>query len=183
MSESLSGSGKGRTCRLGSGNLHTVISGEPYSPHASHKLPGGCSTLSRADGECWTSFKVQRAESLLSTKPMDVWLTEKGVHSTHTGTHSHCTEPKEVFSPKKREICFFMCVWVLHLGSVILEEGLHFTDGRADVGRGLSTEGFFLITWPGFSACRRCGMWKTVCPTMCSWLENKTKQEINQIQS
>lgn len=41
---------KGRTCRLGSGNLCAVISGEPYSTHASHKLPGGCSTLSRADG-------------------------------------------------------------------------------------------------------------------------------------
>lgn len=113
---------KGRTCRLGCGNLHTLISGEPYSKHASHKLPGGRSTLCRADGlplrckgqrVCWAQI---------------LWVSDclKRLHSTNTRT------VRREF-PNKTEMGFSGVVsapGVCHAG---LEEGLCFTDGRADV--------------------------------------------------
>lgn len=104
---------------------------------------------------------------------MGVWLTEKGVHSTHTGTH--CTEPKEFFfSPKKGEICFLVfgyCTWGPSSWKRASISQMAELMWAVDFPRRV----FFFITWPGFSACRRCGMWKTVCPTMCSWLGKKTK--------
>lgn len=52
---------KERTCHFGSASLGAVISGEPCSAHT---LPGGHAALPRGR----TSCRVQRPESLLSTK-------------------------------------------------------------------------------------------------------------------
>lgn len=103
----------------------------------------------------WTSSEVQRAESLLSTNPLGVWVTEKGeVHSIHADTHMHTVLNQIAFFFKKTAEIWFLVLWPLHLGSVILawKRASIFTDGRADVGRGLFRAGF-LITWPVFSAC------------------------------
>lgn len=78
----------------------------------------------------------------------------------------------------------FFSVWVLHLGSVILEEGLHFTDGRADVGRGLSMEVFFFLLRDLVSALVEGVECEKQSARQCAagW-GKKQKQEINQIQS
>ena len=96
----------------------------------------------------WTSLKVQRAESLLSTNPMGVWLTAKGegeVHFAHPHTNTRTNTQYWTKKTEERYVFFFSVVaiapGVCHPG---LEEGLHFTDGRADVGRGLSAQGFWL---------------------------------------
>lgn len=78
---------------------------------------------------------------------MGVWLTEKGVHSTHIHRHAVTLywKQKRAFSPLKKKEMYFS-VWVLQLGSIMEEEeGLHFTDGRADVGHELSRVFFFFF--------------------------------------
>lgn len=109
---------------------------------------------------------------------MGVWLTEKGVHSTHIHRHAVTLywKQKRAFSPLKKKKCilvFGYCSW-----------GLSWKRKRASISQMAELmwamdfpEFFFfliIITWPGFSACR-CGMWKTVCSTMCSWLKKNKK--------
>lgn len=120
---------RGRTCRLGWRKSphsqqwwnHTV------SAHTSHELPGGCSTLSRADGlplRCkgqrlywaqilWVSDCLKRGNFILRIQKL-FWM-------------------KRTEFPNRRYMVFRGVVTapgVCHPG---LEEGLYFTDGRADV--------------------------------------------------
>lgn len=161
---------KGRACRLGSGNL--LRSRQWWTVqymHASRELPGGGSTLSRADGlplRC-KGQRVYWAEILWVC--VTDWKGE--VHSTSRHT-------KGLFCSKQERYDFLSGVatapGVHHPG---LEEGLHFTDGRAVVGCGLSAWGFWLRDLVSVLE-KRCGMWKTVSLTMCSWLKKKEKNYI-----
>lgn len=133
--------------------------------HASLELPGGCSTLSRADG---LPLRCKGQRLYWAKNPMGVWLTEKGEvqpNQTHTRTFTLC------WTKKTEDIGFFRhkaaAPGVCHPG---LEEGLHFTDGRADVSRGLSAQGFSLHDLLSVHE-KRCGMWK-----MSSWFQ---RREIN----
>lgn len=158
---------KGRVCGLGSGNLSTVVWSEPYSTHAAQRTAW---RLLNTLQSRWTSFKVQRSRSLLSTNPQGVWGTEKGKFITHRHTY----ELYWIFLKKRRGEGYgfsgsAVAPGVCHPG---LEEGLLFTDGTADVGGGAFCSGF-LITWPGFSAFQRCGIWNTVFLHLAAGFINK----------
>lgn len=147
---------KGRTCRLGSGNLHTVISGEPYSTHASHKLPGGGWTLSRADGipsRC-KGQRVYWAQILW----VSYWLT-KGKFTIRMDAHTvFLTKGWFLFSKQKRYgfQWWGRCTWGLSSWS---GRGPPFHRWWSWCGPWAFYSGF-LITWPGFSDWgKRCGMW------------------------
>lgn len=116
---------KRTTCRLGRGSLHTLISGEPDSKHAAHELPGGCSTLSRADGlplRC-KGQRVYWAQIL--------WVSEFLKRGTFILCRLSSWSNRTEF-PFRRGMVFCAVVTapgVCHPG---LEQGPCFTDGRGD---------------------------------------------------
>lgn len=148
---------KGRTCLLGSGNLHIAISGEPCSMHASEKQPGGCSTLSKAEG-LPSKFKGQRVYYA-----QNLWVSDRlkrGSFCTCRLTSTLCSTKR--FFKIERYVYIFTAV-ALHLGSVIPK--------RTSISQMVELMwAFFFITWPRFRACRRCGMWG-------KWLPNNVQPD------
>ena len=133
---------KGRTCRLGSGNLRPVVSGEPYSMHASHELPGGGSTLSRADGLPlrWKGQRVYWAQILWVCDWLKRWSSFCRQADIHTTSFS------------KQERYGFQwsgpCTWGPSSWS---GRGPLFHRWQSWCGPWAFCSGS-LITWPGFSA-------------------------------
>lgn len=101
-----------------------------------------------------TSFKVQRAESLLSTKPIGVWLTEKGIHSTNTGTHAPCIERKAALFQEKKDM--FCSVVALHLGLSSWKRASISHMAELMWAVDFPRRGFYCVTW--FQCSRGCGM-------------------------